>query len=175
VLAEAPRAGVEVLPLELPAVAAGFPYAEKAFAAAQVETLVAAGPATMAWTDTATLVLGEPAALDLAGGGAVALRPVSLVNRVGIAPEAPVDGYWTAIYREAGVDPATVPAVRAVVDAAPVRFFVNCEIIAFRPGAGSAASGRGRSARAWPTPRSCSVSAATRRTASSCTRPCCRP
>ena len=45
-------------------------------------------------------------------------------------------GYWTAIYREAGVDPATVPAVRAVIDAAPVRFYVNCEIIAFRPRAG---------------------------------------
>jgi glyoxylase-like metal-dependent hydrolase (beta-lactamase superfamily II) len=136
VLAATPRAGVKVLPLDMPAAAAGFPYAEKAWAAAQVEALVADSAATMVWMDAATLVLGEMRALDLAGGGAVALRPVSLVNRVGLAPDAPLDGYWAAIYREAGADPAAAPAVQSVVDAKPVRFYVNCEIIAWRPGAG---------------------------------------
>ena len=40
----------------------------------------------MAWFDAGTLVLGPPTALDLAGSqSAVALRPVTLVNAVGIA------------------------------------------------------------------------------------------
>jgi len=135
-LAASPPPGVRILPLAAPAVAAGFPYAEKAYAAAQVEALVESTAATLVWMDAGTLVLGEPGALDLSAGGSVALRPVSLVNRVGVAPDAPVDAFWAAIYHEAGVEAEAVPAVTPVVELTPVRFYVNCEVIAFRPRAG---------------------------------------
>jgi hypothetical protein len=131
-LAGRQRPGVTVLGLELPAVAEGFPLAAKVYAAARVEGLVEERARTLIWMDSGTLVLGSVPALDLGRRAVVALRPVSLVNRVGIAPDQPVDGYWSAIYDLTGVDAAEVPVVESVVDGKRLRFYVNCEIIAYR-------------------------------------------
>jgi hypothetical protein len=136
-LAKAGLAGTTVLPLEAAAVARGVPFAAKAYAAAAAERLVE-GAETLAWMDPESLVVAPPRALDLGPGAAVALRPVFLVNAVGLAEEAPVDGYWARLFREAGVDPASVPAVESFADEKRIRFYVNCGVIAWRPGRGIA-------------------------------------
>jgi hypothetical protein len=137
VLDQAGLAGTRLLPLQVDAVAQGVAFAAKAYAAATVERLVP-GAETLAWMDPESLVLGPPRALDLGPAAAVALRPVFLVNAVGQAEGTPVDGYWARLYGEAGVDGAAVPAVESFVDEQRIRFYVNCGVIAWRPGLGIA-------------------------------------
>lgn len=137
VLDRAGLAGTKLLPLRVDAVARDVPFAAKAYAAATVERLVP-GAETLAWMDPESLVLGPPRALDLGPDAAVALRPVFLVNAVGQSEGTPVDGYWARLYREAGVDGAAVPAVESFVDEQRIRFYVNCGVIAWRPGRGIA-------------------------------------
>jgi hypothetical protein len=137
VLDRAGLAGTKVLPLQLEAIAQDVPFAAKAYAAATVERLVP-GAETLAWMDPESLVLGPPRALVLGPAAAVALRPVFLVNAVGQAEGTPVDGYWARLYREAGVDGAAAPAVESFVDGQRIRFYVNCGVIAWRPGRGIA-------------------------------------
>jgi hypothetical protein len=136
-LDQAGLAGTKRLPLHVDEVARGIPFAAKAYAAAAVERLVP-GAETLAWMDPESLVLGPPRALDLGPSAAVALRPVFLVNAIGQAEGTPVDGYWARLYREAGADAAAVPTVESFVDEQRVRFYVNCGVIAWRPGRGIA-------------------------------------
>jgi hypothetical protein len=137
VLEAAGLAGAKVLPLQVDVVAQGVPFAAKAYAAATVERHVPDAE-TLAWMDPESLVLGPPRALDLGPAAAVALRPVFLVNAIGEAEGTLVDGYWARLYREAGVDAAAVPTVESFVDEQRIRFYVNCGVIAWRPGRGIA-------------------------------------
>ena len=124
-----------LLPLEADPVAGEYPLGAKVFAAAQVERLVAKHARTMLWVDPWDLILGPPTGFELDRGTAVALRPVHVVN-IGLPVGQPVDAYWSRIYRDAGLDPARVPTVEPLVDPQPIRFYVNCGIIAFRPSLG---------------------------------------
>ncbi len=126
--------GVHLLPLEIDPAARQLPLAAKAYAAAQVERALAGRPGTLAWLDPETVVLAPPRLLDLDGRATVALRPVHLVNAVGQPPEAPVDAYWRGVYRAGGADPEAVPPVETAVDGKQVRFYVNCQVIAWRLG-----------------------------------------
>jgi hypothetical protein len=130
-----PNLAATVLPLEEDAVARGVPFAAKAYAAAAVERR-APEAETLAWMDPEAVVVSVPRALDLGSSAAVALRPVFLVNAVGLAEGAPVDAYWARLFREAGVDPAAVPAVESFADERRIRFYVNCGVIAWTPARG---------------------------------------
>jgi glyoxylase-like metal-dependent hydrolase (beta-lactamase superfamily II) len=124
-----------ILPLEVDPMAGGYPLATKVFAAAQVERLVAKHARTLLWLDPWNLLLGPPTGFELDRGAAVALRPVHVVN-VGLPVGQPVDAYWSRIYEISGVDPTHVPTIEPLVDPQPIRFYVNCGIIAFRPSLG---------------------------------------
>lgn len=124
-----------IVPLEADPVAGEYLLGAKVFAAAQVERLVAKHARTMLWVDPWDLFLGPPTGYELDRGTAVALRPVQVLN-VGQPVGQPVDAYWSRIYRDAGLDPARIPAVEPLVDPQPIRFYVNCGIIAFRPSLG---------------------------------------
>lgn len=126
--------GVTVLALEMDEAARILPFAGKAYAAAQVERLLAGRTGTLAWLDPEVVVLAPPRLLELDDRFAAALRPVQLVNAVGQTPDAPVDVYWQGIFRATGADPSAVPAVETSVDGARVRFYVNCQVIAWRLG-----------------------------------------
>jgi hypothetical protein len=133
VLAAGRAAGETVLRLDLPAVARTLPFAAKVYAAAQVERLVERDADAMIWLDPESLVLAPPGGLMLTRGAAVALQPVFLLNKVGVPAGEAFPPYWKRIFDEVGADPATVPTVRAVVDDRPIRFYVNCGVIAYRP------------------------------------------
>jgi len=126
--------GAEIVPLDAPAYARAFPYARKAYAAAQAEALTSGRAATLAWFDAGALVLAPPTALDLgATGPPLAVRPVTLANRVAQPPEATPDGFWSRIWADVGVDPAAVPTVETVALGERVRAYLNCEILSVRP------------------------------------------
>lgn len=126
-----------LLDLEMPVAERGIPYAAKAHAAAQAEALLAGSVDSMVWFDPGTLVLKPPTPLDLGPAGpAVSLRPVSLANKVGLPPEAPIDAFWRDVLAAAGVDPGSVPIVTTVASRERIRAYYNAEIIAFRPDRG---------------------------------------
>jgi hypothetical protein len=130
------RPGVRLVPLELPVEARGYPYAYKAYAAAQAEALVADSADTLIWLDAEILVLAPPTPLVLDGGHAVAMRPVYLRNAIGLAPDQPVDPYWAAILADNRLEPGRLPVVETEVDRQKVRGYLNCGAIAVRPALG---------------------------------------
>ena len=130
------RPGLSLVPLALPAEARGYPYAYKAYAAAQAEALVAEAAATLTWLDAETLVVAPPLALALAPQHAVAVRPVFLRNAIGLAPDQPVDVFWAAILADNGLEAARLPVVETEVDRQQVRAYFNCQVVPVRPGLG---------------------------------------
>ncbi len=128
--------GVTLVPLEIDEVSAAWPLAIKAFAAAEAEKLAAGRFRTLAWFDPATIVTGPLGELDLEGSNGAAMRPVSLLNAIGLAPGAPPDDYWKPIYEEFGLDPAVLPSFETVVDEKPIQPYFNCEIFSVDPGIG---------------------------------------
>ncbi len=129
-------ANVKLLPLEMDPEFTKYPLAIKAFVAAQVEKIVKDEVASLAWFDPATLVLNSLDELDLENGYGVAIRPVSLVNTIGIAPGSEPNDYWTPIYKELGLNFKNIPAYETVVDEKPIQPYFNCEIFSVDPSLG---------------------------------------
>jgi len=127
------QTAVHLVGLAVPEIARDVPLAVKAYAAAQVEGMLPPHVDTMLWMDPETVVLSPPLGLVLEAKQAVAMQPVFLLNRVGLPPDRPVDGYWSRVYREAGVNVSTLPTLQASADQGPVRFYINCGVIAYRP------------------------------------------
>lgn len=125
--------GVTLVSLELDPAVASYPYAYKAFAAAEVERLVAGKVDTLVWMDPGMLLLGAPTALRVDRQHAVALRPVFLVNTIAQAPGSEPDPYWSRIYDLAGADWRTAPAVEEYATGQKMRGYYTCIVIAFRP------------------------------------------
>ncbi|HUX12546.1 MAG TPA: MBL fold metallo-hydrolase, partial [Spirochaetia bacterium] len=126
-------AGVILVPLPQDKAALNYLYGVKPLACAEVEKLTSGKFRTLIYLDPESLVLAQPDAMILDGAHKVSIRPVHLVNNIGQAPSEPVDGFWGPIYREAGVDPASVPVVETVVDVKKVRAYYCCIIMSVRP------------------------------------------
>ncbi|OGU61375.1 MAG: hypothetical protein A2V66_15965, partial [Ignavibacteria bacterium RBG_13_36_8] len=124
---------VFLLPLDMDKEFKNYPLAIKAFAAAQVEKIVKDETVTLAWFDPATLVLNSLDELDLGNGYFVSIRPVSLLNNIGITPGSEPNDYWTPIYNELGLNYKDVPEYETVVDEKPIQAYFNCEIFSVDP------------------------------------------
>ena len=130
--------GAILHPLVMPADARSLPLAEKAYAAALVEGLVAGTASTLVWLDSETLVLAPPTELALGDGAVAMVRPVFLANTIGQPPDQQPDAFWTRIYAAAGVTAGTIPTVRTEVDGVVVRAYYNCGVMAWQPSSGLA-------------------------------------
>jgi hypothetical protein len=128
--------GETCLSLDVPPVAQSIPFAAKAYAAAQVERVVERDVDTLIWLDPESVILAPPEGFVLAPRESVALQPVFLLNNVGVPVGAEFPRYWTRVFDEVGVKPQAVPEVRAGVDDARIRFYINCGAIAYRPSRG---------------------------------------
>jgi len=128
--------GVHLVPTDADELGRRYPLAIKAYAAAQVERLVAGGVDTLAWFDPESLVLGPLQALDMGKTHDVAVRPVFRVNNVGLPAGAPPDAFWKPIYQATGLDPEKVPAVKTRLEGQSIKAYYNCEIFSVRPQAG---------------------------------------
>lgn len=124
---------IVLLPIETDPTLLNYPLAIKAAVAAQVEAIVKDTASTLAWFDPATLVINSLSELDLENKYDVAIRPVSLVNTIGLTPGNPPNDYWSPIYKELGLDYKTVPAYESVVDEKPIQAYFNCEIFSVDP------------------------------------------
>ncbi len=129
-------ANVELLPLDMDRVFLDYPLAIKAFAAAEVEKRVQGEAGTLAWLDPGVIVLNSFEALDLEGKNDAALRPVSLVNNIGLPPGAEPNDYWAPIYKETRLDYRAVPALKTIVDEADIQPYFNCEVFSVDPALG---------------------------------------
>ncbi len=128
--------GVHFVPTDADELGRRYPLAIKAYAAAQIERLVADRIDTLAWFDPETLVVGPLQALDLGRTYDAALKPVFKVNKVGLPAGAPPDVFWKPIYQGAGLDPAKIPSVKTFLEGQSVNAYFNCEIISVRPRVG---------------------------------------
>lgn len=129
---------VQVLPLQMPQSLRDYPLALKAFAAAQVERIVADRVDTLVWLDPGVIVLKPLSDLELSDDYDVAVRPVTLANTIGIPPHSAPNEYWQPIYRRLRIDYRTLPSLETVADSVPIQPYYNCEVFAFNPGIGLA-------------------------------------
>jgi glyoxylase-like metal-dependent hydrolase (beta-lactamase superfamily II) len=127
------KMGVNLLPLEIDPSARDYLLSRKVYACSQAEKLLAGKAESLVWFDNQCLVFAPLDDLMLHNGNAVTIRPVQLLNKVGLAPDAPIDEFWGRIYKDAGVNPENVQEIEAFVDGKKIRFYINCQIISFRP------------------------------------------
>ncbi len=124
---------IHILTLEMDSTCSTYPLAVKAFAAARVEAIVKDHCSTLAWFDPATLILDSLDELDLENRHGVSVRPVSLVNTIGIPPATEPDAYWKPLYQALDLNYQTLPGYTTIVDEKPIQPYFNCEIFSVDP------------------------------------------
>lgn len=127
---------VELLRPEADTVFLDYPLAVKAFAASQAEQLVKGKIQTLVWLDPGVIVLDSPEDLDLKGRSDLCVRPVSLVNNIGLSPGTEPNDYWIPIYKANKLNYKTVSTIETVVDAVQIQPYYNCEIYSVNPALG---------------------------------------
>ena len=137
------RAGLDTRSLALPGVTChpidiapelrGFPFSRKVHACATAEALLADEYETLIYSDTEMLAFHSLQSFLPGKEKRVKLQPVMLLNTVGESPDTEPDGFWQALYDDAGVSFRDVPVITAYVEEKKVRFYINCEIMAVRP------------------------------------------
>lgn len=126
---------VEVIPLAVPDALRRYLFGAKVWAGAEAEKkAVSAGIRSLVWVDTNCLVVQPPLLYNLGDGCDAAVRPVHIQN-VGLRADAPLDGYWQAIYRAVGVED-TSATVESFVDRRTLRAYFNSHAFAIRPDIG---------------------------------------
>jgi hypothetical protein len=109
-----------------------FPFAAKVHAAAAAEELCAGRGDLLAWMDTDSLVLREPAPLLLPASKVVGYRPVDH-TLIGPPWEEPLHEVWAQLYRDCSVEDAHLFPMRASVDERVLRPYFNAGLIVVRP------------------------------------------
>jgi hypothetical protein len=108
------------------------PFAEKVAACARAEAIVPAGTRSLVWIDPGCLVVQPPLGFALGPQYDAAFRPVHIRN-VGLPPSEPLDPFWQAIYRAAGVEDVHT-TVTSFVDGQLLRSYFNTHAFAINPG-----------------------------------------
>lgn len=124
---------VELLKLEIEKSLLDYPLAVKAFAASHVEKLVKKEVQSLVWLDPGVIVLNSLESLILDEEFDVALRPVSLVNNIGLAPDVEPNDYWAPIYKANKLDYKTLQTIETVVDGVKIQPYFNCEVYSVNP------------------------------------------
>jgi hypothetical protein len=115
---------------------APYPFQAKVLALAAAEKHLQGKFRTVIYLDAETIILSEPSAWVLAAGKSVAIRPVHLVNQVGVNSGQPLDAYWEGIYKHFGQLPVDRPPLRSLVDQQDIQPYYSCVIMAFDPALG---------------------------------------
>lgn len=128
--------GVIIIRLEIPEEAQNYYYAIKAYAAAEIEKNLDSSIKTLAWFDPETIVLGSVDDLDLKSGFSAAVRPVFLMNKIGLLPNETPNEYWSSVYSHLNLNADSIPIVETVVDLVKTRAYYNCGIFSVDPSLG---------------------------------------
>lgn len=112
-----------------------FPFADKVYACAQVEALVADKVDWLLWLNPDCLIVAPPSEIAASSEAWAALRPVHLQN-IGAPAAGAVPEYWSRIYELVGLDPARAWTVESLVDHRKLRAYFNSGCMAFVPAKG---------------------------------------
>lgn len=128
--------GVSFHPIEIAPELRSFPFSRKVHACATAETLFEKEYDILIYADTEMLAFHSLKPFLPREGKMIRLQPVMLLNTVGQSPDTPPDRFWQALYDDAGVSSEDVPVIKAFVEEKEARLYINCEIMAVRPGEG---------------------------------------
>jgi hypothetical protein len=133
--AELQALGVVLVPFALDPLAANFPFAGKVYAAAEAESQACDRSAFLAWMDTGSLVIQEPADLCLESGITFGYRPVDH-TLIGSPYEEPPDDFWRLVYQRCEVPEERLFSMTTSVDLKQIRPYFNGGMLVVRPGQG---------------------------------------
>lgn len=122
---------VQVLPLILPESVHHYLFADKVYACAQVEAMIAPKVQSLIWIDPAYFVIKPPVLYDLGYNADAALRPVHIQN-VGLLKDDPLNGYWGKIFSIVGIEDITT-SVETFVDEKQIRSYFNSHAFSVNP------------------------------------------
>ena len=128
------RIDVQIFSLSVPDTMRHYYYADKVYACAQAEELVAPRVQSLIWIDPVCLIIRPPLLLDLGQSYDAAVRPVHIRN-VGLPPAEPLDSFWRKIYGTVGVHDIQT-TVETFVDAQRIRSYFNSHAFAVNPAKG---------------------------------------
>jgi hypothetical protein len=110
-----------------------YPFANKIYAMAAAERELP--EEIVAFSDSDTVFLNEPGALDLDEGLDVAVAPAFHVNRASTGPDHPMEEYWERVWEMAAA-PGTPPWVETSERQKRIRCYFNAGILAARSSSG---------------------------------------
>jgi len=127
--------GTQLVPLKMNEKHRNYFFADKVFACAQVEKMVAGRVEALVYMNPECLVLQPPVELQLASSEVAAVRPVHIRN-VGSAANEPMNPYWSTVFKACALDPEKVFAVESFVDGQKTRAYFNSGTMSIRPDKG---------------------------------------
>ena len=139
------KAGASLIAVPAAPDAPPYPFLAKVLALAAAEAQLQKKFQTVVYMDAETVILNEPSAWVPTAGKSMAIRPVHLVNQVGVNSDQPLDDYWKGIYGHLGQLPAARPPLRSLVDQQDIHPYYSCVIMAFNPALGLMAQWKGAS------------------------------
>jgi hypothetical protein len=127
---------IQLTPLALDPTASGsdYPFASKVHACAQAETMAGSSTRTLIWFNPGCLIVRPPTLFGLTPSFDAAFRPVHHQN-IGSLAQMPLDDYWQAVYRAAGLDEAPF-MVESFADSRTLRPYFNTHCFSINPSLG---------------------------------------
>jgi hypothetical protein len=126
------RSEANILRFELSRADRSIFFGPQARAAAAIESLVEGSCDVLAYMVADTLVLRDPAALEMPDGVDVLYRPVHVAN-IGSPSDQPLDEFWSAVYRHCGVRQEPGWTVLTCVEGISLRPYLNSGSLVLRP------------------------------------------
>ena len=110
-----------------------YPFANKIYSMAAAERDLPED--VICFTDSDTVILNQPDALELDDGIDVAVAPAFHVNRASTGPDHPMEGYWERVWELAGA-PGEPPYVETTEKEKRIRCYFNAGLLAARRSSG---------------------------------------
>jgi hypothetical protein len=123
--------GIELIGMDIDPLVASYPFGPKVAACAIAELHAAERASSLVWMAPQCLIIRPPEALALDGPERAAFRAVHIRN-IGPTAGAPLDAYWSSVYRLVGGVPPT-RTVRSLVDQAELSPYYNSHLFAIDP------------------------------------------
>jgi hypothetical protein len=127
---------VDLIPYRAIQDLADFPFAQKAFAAAEAERLAEGTASELLWFDRDSLVLNDISPLLLSPGKKVSFRPVNVQNigeEAGAGPAGDRNGFWRRACELAGTDCGVLGTTTSYIDRKVLRFYIAAGLVGTRP------------------------------------------
>lgn len=132
--AAGPLDGAELVRFEIEEPLARYPFGAKVLVCARAEEEAEGRCGSLVWMSPQCLVVNPPDLLRLPRGIGAAFRPVHIRN-VGARADAPLDGFWRAVYVEVGLDDPSW-SVESLVDSEAIRPYYNTHLFSSDPSVG---------------------------------------